>query len=305
MPEVNIGGIEPTISNPIEPENVSLKIGDTEDLEEKGLTQEEINDANKISVSLSNTRVPIVVLFGAPACGKTMTLVRLTRYLKKEGYIVSPVRSFRPNYDTHYTKMCEGFDQMISSDKAADSTSKVSFMLVDVIKNGKTLCQILEAPGEYYFNKKDPTADFPAYVHAITASNNRKIYTIIVEPDWENESDRLNYVDKIGKLRLSMRPNDRTIFMFNKIDKTNFLIGPGRVHMSEAKSNVEFLYPGIFAKFRNQNPITRFLTPYLCEFLAFQTGTYNRANDGTFAYTTGPDEYPRNYWKLILDSIKG
>ena len=113
-----------------------------------GLISEEINDPNKISVTIADKDAPIVILFGPPACGKTMTLVRLTRYLRENGYKIEPI--------------------------------KISFMLVKVSKNGRTICQILEAPGEYYFNPKAPRSQFPRYFNAIKSSKNRKIWTIMV-----------------------------------------------------------------------------------------------------------------------------
>ena len=53
--------------------------------DEKGFSTEELNDPNKIKVTISDTTTPIVVLFGPPSCGKTMTLVRLARYLQNQG----------------------------------------------------------------------------------------------------------------------------------------------------------------------------------------------------------------------------
>ena len=113
-----------------------------------GLSNEELNDPNKISVVIADKDAPIVVLFGPPACGKTMTLVRLTRYLSENGYTVTPVRTFRPTYDTNYSDLCDNFDTMINQDDAAQSTNRISFMLVKVSKNGRTICQLLEAHGE-------------------------------------------------------------------------------------------------------------------------------------------------------------
>ena len=45
------------------------------------------DSAAEISVTIADEKVPIVVFFGAPQCGKTMALVRLARYLKKQNYI--------------------------------------------------------------------------------------------------------------------------------------------------------------------------------------------------------------------------
>ena len=183
-----------------------------------GLSEEELNDANKIKVTIADYKTPLIILFGAPSCGKTMTLVRLTRYLQSKGYTVQPETSFRPSYDTNYKTMCDNFDLMINSEDAAQSTSKISFMLVQVMQKGRPLCQILEGPGEYYFNPGDPKAAFPRYVNAIINSNNRKIWAIMLEPDSTNNrmdvEERKNYVNKIHKLKSKIRPQDKIMFVF-------------------------------------------------------------------------------------------
>jgi hypothetical protein len=271
-----------------------------------GLSVEELNDPSKINVTIADKDAPIVVLFGPPACGKTMTLVRLARYLNEKGYTVSPVRSFRPTYDTNYTYLCDHFDTMINQDDAAESTDRISFMLVKVIQKGRTICQILEAPGELYFNPGNPNAPFPRYLNAIKSSRCRKVWTIMVEPDWQNEQDRLNYVTRIKKLKTLMTTRDRAVIVYNKIDKTEFLInGNGQVHMFAAVKNVRDMFPGIFEPFRNTTPILSLFTPYRCDFVPFQTGDYSLANDGTSTFEPGPDEYPSKLWRVIMKHVKG
>ena len=117
MAQVNIGE-EQTPGIPTEPvqvpdpiqEPIGVTIPDPEPKPEEeqllppsdkiiGLTAEELKDPNKISVTIADKDAPIVVLFGPPACGKTMTLVRLTRFLRENGYTITPIRTFRPNYD--------------------------------------------------------------------------------------------------------------------------------------------------------------------------------------------------------------
>jgi GTPase SAR1 family protein len=270
----------------------------------RGLNALEMNDPNSISITISDTDAPLIVLFGPPACGKTMTLVRLTRYLQNEGYTIAPIRTFRPASDSNYVDICTNFDTMINNVNAAESNARISFMLVEVIKNGRRLCQILEAPGELYFDPKEPNTPFPNYVNTIISSNSRKIWTIMVEPDWLNQTDRKNYVSKITLLKKKMRPKDRVVFVFNKIDLTNFVHNVGNINNSEAIKEIQNLYPNIFIPFLNQNPITKLWKKYNCNFVPFQTGSYTKAING-ITYQEGPREYCVSLWNTLMKKIYG
>ena len=269
-----------------------------------GLSEAELSDPKSIRVTISDPNAPLVILFGPPACGKTMTLVRMTRFLQSEGYTVSPIRTFRPSFDANYKEICDNFNQTMNSDDAAESTDRVSFMLVEVIKNGRRICQILEAPGEYYFNPKKPNAPFPSYVNTIISSSNRKVWTIMVEPDWMDPADRANYVNRIKRLKQNMRSKDSVVFVFNKIDLTNFVHGVGSINTKAAITEVNYQYPGIFVPFQNQNPITKLWKEYNCEFIPFQTGYYTKAVNG-LTYQEGPREYCVKLWKCIMNKITG
>lgn len=279
----------------------------------KGLSKEEYNDPNQIRVTIADGKAPLVILFGPPACGKTMTLVRLARYLNKRGYIVSPVRTFRPSDDQNYVEICkpENFNRIINSPDAANSTANISFMLVEIIKDGKRLCQILESPGEYLFNPNKPSEPFPSYVNTIIHSNNRKLWAIMVEPDWRNVEDRINYVTRINELSTRMDVRDKTLFIFNKIDKTNFTRKKGQINIPQARVEISNLYPSIFEMFRNQNPISKLWKDYLCGFVPFQTGTYTQTTkmdsrgNVVYNYQEGADYYPEILWNEIRKSITG
>lgn len=293
--EINIE--KDDIQTPIEEDTIAIP---------SGLTQTELNDPNAIVIEIADQKTPIVVFFGPRACGKTMTLIRLTRYLKKQGYKVNPIETFRPSTDTNYKNMCNNFNDLINNNNAAKSTNSISFMLVDVrTNNGRRICQILEAPGEYYFDDKNPQAEFPAYVNKIKDSNNRKIWTFMLEPNWMDLKNRRDYVDKIAKLKKDLRPRDRAIFLYNKVDKTDCVVSPGQVPRSaifeEAKNN----YEGIFEPFRNQNPITRFFSEYRFDLVPFQTGSYAQQTTKQLTFTEGVEEYPRRLWNVILKRIRG
>lgn len=272
-----------------------------------GLTSDELNDPNNIRVAISDPQTPIVVLYGPPSCGKTMTLVRMTRYLQSQGYSVVPDKTFRPAYDTNYKQLCESFNQMINSNDAATSTSNISFMLVKVLKNGKPVCQLLEAPGEYYFNPDDPNSDYPAYVHEIVSCSNRKIWAIVVEPDWgRDNTDRANYVTRIRDLKSDLSSRDKVVFVYNKIDLDKGLVHKvGSIDIGQAITNVNNLYPGIFVPFKNDIPILSWFVKYNCEFVPFMTGKYTKKMNGGLAYTPSHDIYPQKLWQAMLKLING
>lgn len=271
----------------------------------KGLDLEEMSDPNAIKVTISDNETPIIVLFGPPACGKTMTLIRLTRFLNTRGYSVFPEPNFRPKKDKHYEKMCNNFNQMVNSDDAQTTTNLISFMLVKIAKDGKPICQILEAPGEFYFSPTEPKRKFPTYVHKIISSNNRKIWVLNVEPAWEDEEDRLNYVLRIKDLKTKMLPKDKVVFLYNKIDLTDFVVGPGVIREDLAIKDMKYKYKGILTPFVNTHPISRFWRPYNCTFVPFQTGEYSDKMDGGSVYTPSHDNYPAKLWNTLMDLIKG
>lgn len=318
MAEINLGGTSSNTSKQIEKDSSAMNIeqsisSDTESNQlsqtiststSNTLVQSQYDDSNKINVTIADKNVPLVILFGPAACGKTMTMVRLTRYLRNRSYKISPVRSFRPANDHNYRELCENFDSMINQSDASKSTNRIEFMLIEVLNNGKPLCQILEAPGEYYFDPLNPHNPFPNYVNTIINSTNRKIWCVFVEPDWENDSDRRNYVSRIHQLKKRMRFKDKTIFVYNKIDKTEYVISPGKINVPQARKNVSDLYPDIFVPFRNMNPITKFFSKWRCDFVPFQTGDFTQsATDLT--YQQGPEEYPTMLWNTIYKHIKG
>lgn len=271
-----------------------------------GLSQEEYSDADKISVIMPEDGVPVVVLYGPAGCGKTMLLIRMVRYLRDKGYIASPVRTFRPAADANYQQICDGFNDKITGDLAASQTDLISFLLVEIARQGKPICRILEVPGEHILPKAERLRPYPRYLQAVLNSTKlRKIWLAMVEPDWEDQSDRDKYVLKLQDLKRRMSAHDKVIFVFNKVDNTNLVVQAGKVNVAQAEKKTKTLYPGIFNCFENVSPISKMWRKYDCGFVPFQTGTYSEASDGSIYFTPGPVQYCDNLWNTILKFTKG
>lgn len=272
----------------------------------KGLSVEEIQDPNAIIVTVSDLRTPVIVLFGARTSGKTMTLIRLTKYLETMGYNVVPDPIFRPDSDTHYNRMCDGFGSLVHSDYAAVGNDVMSFMLVKVISpNGRTLCQILEAPGEHYFDSDIPDREFPAYIENISRTiKNRKTWMFIVEENWGGKQTvRDLYAKKIQAMQHRIKSTDKIIFTCHKVDKSVHFLPNGYPNTKEIFNTIKDQYPGIFDKYKNTNPITRWFAPYKFSFVTFSAGAFTSTANGRQVYTPGDDYYPRKLWEAIKKNI--
>jgi hypothetical protein len=268
------------------------------------LTAEEREDPDKIIVEITDS-VPIIILFGSRASGKTMTLVRLSRYLKNKGYIVEPIRTFRPSNSKHYTGMCDNFNNNIFSNQAAERNKALSFMLVKVSnKYGDPICQILEAPGEHYFDP-ERNMTFPPYILQIVQNDNPKTWLFIVELDWKDNSTRLKYAEKVKEMRNIINPRDKVIVMSHKSDLKSTYYYKGNPDKAHFFRDVKQQYPAIFAGHENRNPITRLFSPYDFQFVVFSAGQFSKASDKTETYTQSNDKYPAELWRNIYKTVKG
>lgn len=285
---------------------VSDKATQAADANIKGLSEAEIQNPDAIIVTVSDPNTPVIVLFGARTSGKTMTLIRLTKYLEGMGYNVVPDPIFRPDRDTHYQRMCNEFGTLAHSDYAAVGNDVMSFMLVKVISpSGRTLCQILEAPGEHYFDADIPDRTFPAYIEKICRNiPNRKTWMFIVEENWGgSQTTRDLYAKKIQQMQRKIKPKDKIIFTCHKVDRSAHFRPDGCPDVPQIFQNIKNQYPHIFDRYANRNPITRWFAPYKFDFVTFSAGTFNPTGDGRQVYTPGEDFYPEQLWRVIKKNI--
>jgi len=250
---------------------------------------------------------PVIILFGAGASGKTMTLIRLTRYLIQEGYKVSPERTFRDARDTHYQEMCDNFIGIVNNNKAPGRNQIIDFMLVKVMdKWGRPICQLLEAPGEHYFDPNAPRTPFPAYINTISQSTNRRTWVFIVEKDWMNQSDRNNFAQKITDLQQQyVLTQDQVIFTCHKADLHSNYMSGGQYNIPLFFNDIANQYPNIFSKYINANPISKFWQKYNFDFVVFSAGSFNEDGEGGQNYIPSTTSNPALLWKSILKTVKG
>ncbi|MBO8458958.1 MAG: hypothetical protein IAA73_01280 [Bacteroidetes bacterium] len=262
-------------------------------------TDEELKDVNAITVTIPDTKTPIVVFFGPQSSGKTLVLLRLIRFLQENGYRVIAEEVFRPKTDKHYAEMCTKLNDLAYSSYAPGGNDVISFMLVKVLdKVGKPICQILEAPGEHYF---DGTASniFPTYINAVRMASNRKIWVYFAEQDWgKDQNERNLYAQRI--IGMQQSPKDRVVFLFNKADRQPTQFQPNGTPNTSAFFNViDQQYPGIFTRFRNTGMARILFGEYNFKALCFSSGVFNRTSNGREVWTLGEDFYCQNLWRIL------
>ncbi len=256
------------------------------------------NDINDISISIADSMTPLAVLLGPACVGKTMTLVRLVRYLVEQGYSVSPDRSFRSVDDNIYRDVCDSFQGLINSGYAARGTNLFDCMLVKIMKEGRCVIQVVDLAGELIMNYGLNTA--PYYFNQILNSENPHIWIIMLEPYWRNPRQRREYVERIKCIQTLVSPKDRVIIVANKIDKTPFLEGRTRINSLGVLKQIINEYPGLMEIFSNKNPITSILRPYNCSFIPFVTGTYTIREAEPMLYVPSSSVFPKLLWKAMI-----
>lgn len=281
-----------TKAKPINPSNV---INET-------YTEEEQQDVNAITVTIPDRQTPIVVFFGSPASGKTLALMRMIRFLESNNFQVVPEEVFRPKTDRHYSKMCANLKNMVYDQYTPGGTDIISFMLVKVLDSfGHPICQILEAPGEHYFDGS-PDLSFPTYINAIRTAPNRKVWVFFVEQGWGSDQGERNlYAQKICSMQNLISPNDKIIFLFNKADKHrgSQYNGSGKPILSTFFSNISQQYPGIFNKYQNKGLISVLYGKYNFKAVCFSSGIFNKTANGREVWTLEDDWYCSELWKVI------
>ncbi len=257
---------------------------------------------NEIAVTIRDTKSPIIVLFGEPSCGKTMTLIRLTRWLQKNGYTVEPDSNFRNSDDGKYEEMCVNFPLLITTDVAAARTESIAFMLLTVRDNSaRTVCQVLEAPGEHFIDDQ-----YPTYIQQITEIKKvPKTWVFFMDAGKDSKSHDTYIANIIELQRGAISRNDKVIFVCNKADLRKDLHRDGYPKKQEFYNYIKSKYTEAFNAFKNEIPIVKWFHPYNFDFVVFSAGRFTPLPNNKLRYIASDDNYPATLWKAIMKSVRG
>ena len=185
-----------------------------------------INDIN-----INGLGKRVVVFFGPRGVGKTVALIRLSMYLQSlSKHSVNINSDFRD--DEYYKEVVIPSFKMnreaMRAGLAPKRTSKNDFILIDINKNRSTYAQLLEAPGEHYYNLDTNIQDY-SYLNDIYADTNvkRRLTIFFFEPQMRQklvnmpngEQAYQKYIDEIKYILqeyLTNKKKDKVMFIYNK-----------------------------------------------------------------------------------------
>jgi hypothetical protein len=205
--------------------------------------------------------------------------------------------------DDAYAATVTAFDSMLQSMQfAPDATGDVNFLLLNVTHDGGNFCQFLESPGEHFFDRNKPNAQYPNYMNKILAEDYKKIFVFFFEIGmFKSDEDLRNYSDKVARLirdKISSR-RDHVIIVCNKSDLHPYFRG-GMPIVSEYRKAI-YGHPS----FRGLKEALRNSGFRRVPFVAFSSGAFNDDGTGKLAFAPSPEHYPQKLWKQIYESIQG
>lgn len=261
-----------------------------------------------ISVHVTNTTAPIVLFFGAPSSGKTMTLVRLAKYLRSKGYQLTVDSNFcRSAWE--YEENMNNFHEMLGTQYALKGTNRNDFLFIQIKDSkGNVVCQLLEGAGENYFptqGRNRASLAFPRYMTEVFSTPNKKVWTFITEPNWRVDfNDKQEYVSRIQYCKSQFSGNkDKFIVLYNKVDLSGTMIDKDSVNVKAAMKMCNDEFSNIFKTFEKDGLFGKSIK---CEFVPFSTGRFGELNSsGRINYTPSAASHPARLWDAILKSIKG
>lgn len=268
------------------------------------LTIEEIVTHESLTAHIPQPSIPIFMPFRYCASGGTMLIRRLCVYLRDIGYEINVVRDFL-NWKG-YEKATEYYESSFDSLEAAPGNSVRDQYLIEVCKKNRSICYILDMQGELQANYPYESRNLVPFFMQIVCGDNPIIWGILIEKDMGHCSFNVDcYCKAIANIKRYMKPFDKTIVIFNKIDETPFMLSPCSVNQKGAYNYARKKYPDLFNLFKTSNMFQRLAHPYNCDFVTFSSGYYSYDDIRHIrCYANSNNCFPMALWEHILKYCK-
>ena len=262
------------------------------------IQKKDVNMDSDISISISDTETPIIVFIGPHSVGKTTILYRLIRHLIDCGYSINVERSFRPNSDTIFKKICDDFPSNINKNIAPSPTSVFETTLLDFRLHGIKVFQTIDTTGDLLSEVTPSQPQFPFSFQCLLNTPNPIIWLIVVDP-FSYKLDEA-YKKTISYIQTNRLRKDKFFIVLNKIETTNLLGNQYNVNPKELSSFVITHYPSLTQMFHKKTKISSIFSQYNCLFIPFQTGNYRE--NGLFVQSS--DHFPSELFGNIIYQAK-
>jgi len=291
---------------------MKIHIAERSEIEKKGTVEdivqvyevEELVDPESLTVNIPRSDLPIFMPFRYCCAGGTMLIRRLCVYLRDIGYEVNVVRDFLNWKD--YQKAAEFYESSFDSLEAAPGNSIRDQYLIEVCKNKRSICYILDMSGELQAQFPNENRNPVPFFMQIVCGDNPIIWGIIIENEIGHHNCNVDYYCKaIANTKKFMKPFDKTIVIFNKIDETPFMLSPCSVDQKDAYNYARKRYPDFFNLFKTTNVFQKLVRPYNCDFVTFSSGYYYMHTHNNLRYYANSNNcFPMTLWEHILKFCK-
>lgn len=187
-------------------------------------------------------RESLILFVGPPDCGKTMATYSLAEYLcslDQEAFEVTPNRFFK-KYDADYQNKCKEFEDKLvlnlskkgtDAPRVAMNKTKDVFMMIDVKQNNHLKYQILEAPGELFWDPDNQEREFGSEIANLIDpkgyERGKVVFVLLLDlytrkwDDSNNRGDCAKYQNRLKQILDNYKPGDKIIALFNRYDCRN------------------------------------------------------------------------------------
>lgn len=254
--------------------------------------------------NITDTNIPVVILWGAPNVGKTFTLLRLLKYLRNQGYYFQINESYQTYLNSEFKDVCHAFEETLSTLMYSYSPCiNLNFggTLHKISIFARSICQIIDESGELYFGSQNIFLTDYLLGHSV-----KRIWVIIIDlncSEMNNDYD-IHYANQIDRIREKSNDSDKLILLVNKIDQTPYMISPIDFRMNALKNEIEAKFPLLYESLKEKNSFKKLFCSLKCVILPYTSGDFLKTFDDHGCeyqrWCFGEDIFPQKLIKEIL-----